>query len=498
VAGAAFAGSARAVAVGLEPDLNWGISKAEQDRTGTLMNDLGPKWVRLTMQWKYWEPDGSSVALPSTGSRQDTERSIQLAHAAGAKVILDVYNAPDWARVGASKDGQVPRNPADFANFMRNLAAYFKGRVDAYEIWNEQDLERFWAGGSDPAAYTALLKAAYPAIKSADPNALVVYGGLSWDFTRPNSFLQRSYDAGAKGFFDVMALHPYPSTDTDPNLTQWQTTYAKAHELMTQRGDGDKQIWLTEFGINTSNATRASGAWQAGVSEQAQATMLTHAFQLLDSAPYIGAVIYYDLRNDYWGNDNPAVCDDNFGLLKTDFSPKPAYYAFRDFARRTIQAAPTPPVPAPPAPTPPAPTPPAPTPPAPTPPAPTPPVSAPPAPPVNAAPEVRLTAPTNGSAFWRSLRIGANASDDQGVARVVFSVDGKVVATDNTAPYEFWWNGAKSASRGAHTITAVAYDAAGLSATASVTVVKTSGERLRRLAIAEFSARSRARAAARG
>jgi hypothetical protein len=52
VAGAAFAGSARAVAVGLEPDLNWGISKAEQDRTGTLMNDLGPKWVRLTMQWK--------------------------------------------------------------------------------------------------------------------------------------------------------------------------------------------------------------------------------------------------------------------------------------------------------------------------------------------------------------------------------------------------------------------------------------------------------------
>jgi hypothetical protein len=124
-------------------------------------------------------------------------------------------------------------------------------------------------------------------------------------------------------------------------------------------------------------------------------------------------------------------------------------------------------------------------------------VSAPPAPPVNAAPEVRLTAPTNGSAFWRSLRIAANASDDQGVARVVFSVDGKVVATDNAAPYELWWSGAKSASRGVHTITAVAYDAAGLSATASVTVVKTSGERLRRLSIAGFNPGSRATAAAR-
>jgi hypothetical protein len=345
---AALTGSARAAQVGVEPDLNWGITQAEQDRTAGVLADSGAGWVRLTVQWKYWEPTGPSVALPVTGSLSDTDRSVQLARNAGAKVIIDVYNAPDWAAAATSSEGQVPKNASDFANFMRNLAAHYKGQVAAYEIWNEEDLTRFWAGGTDPVKYTSLLNAAYPAIKSADPAATVVFGGLSWDFKSQTSFLKRAYDAGAKASFDVLGIHPYPDSDTDPNLVKWQTWYTAAHNLMAQYGDGGKQIWFTEFGFNTSTATVAGGAWQAGVSELAQASMLTSAFQILQSVPYVGVVIVYNLRNNYWGHDNPTSVEDNFGLLHTDFSPKPAYSAFKDIAHGVLAPAPVPaPAPAP-------------------------------------------------------------------------------------------------------------------------------------------------------
>jgi hypothetical protein len=58
------------------------------------------------------------------------------------------------------------------------------------------------------------------------------------------------------------------------------------------------------------------------------------------------------------------------------------------------------------------------------------------------------------------------------VTKVEFYVDGKLVQTDTAAPYSFWWGGAKKAGVGTHTITAVAYDAAGATTTATITVVK--------------------------
>jgi hypothetical protein len=339
IAAAAFAGGANAAELGLATDLNWGTSQADQARTAGAIKDAGAKWVRLTVQWKYWEPNGPSVVLPETGSLHDTDRAVQLARGAGAKVLIAVYNAPNWAAVAPSSEGQVPKATSDFANFVRNLAARYRGQVAAYEIWNEPDLDRFWAGGSSPTAYTALLRAAYPAIKSADAAASVVFGGLSWDFSRQGSFLQRAYEAGAGGSFDVLAIHPYPDSDSDPTLMKWRTWFAAPRELMVRNGDGGKQMWFTEFGINTSTATRTQGAWQAGVSEQTQSTMLTVALNIAQGIPYVGVVVYYNFRNNYWSKDDPASLEGSFGLMRTDFSPKPAYAAFKAAAAGAPAAA---------------------------------------------------------------------------------------------------------------------------------------------------------------
>ena len=79
--------------------------------------------------------------------------------------------------------------------------------VDAWEIWNEEDGHEFWLGGPQPAAYTAMLKASYAAIKAVQPNDVVVTGGMVGN---DMDFLEQLYASGAQGSFDAVGVH----TDT--------------------------------------------------------------------------------------------------------------------------------------------------------------------------------------------------------------------------------------------------------------------------------------------
>jgi hypothetical protein len=144
--------------------------------------------------------------------------------------------------------------------------------------------------------------------------------------------------------------------------------------------------------------------------------------------------------------------EDQFGLMSTNFTPKPAYYAFKSFA--LAWAPPTPTSPPPPPPPSPAPPPPAPTPP---PPAPAP---APPAPAPDAPPSVTLTMPTGGT-FTNSISYAATAADDKGVAQVRFYFDGALVGSDTTAPYTATWSVPPWVSYDIHRVSATAVDTAG-------------------------------------
>src|SRR5436305_1056872 len=179
------------------------------------MKDVGARWTRITIQWKAWETSPGTYASVEVAR---TDRAIQISKAAGINVLLEVHNAPAWAsNTNDSGQGNVPRDPAMYASFLRYLAARYKGQVDAYELWNEPDIQRFWNPGPNAATYPALLKAGYQAVKSVDASALVVSAGLSWDYT---NFLGKMYASGARGNFDVLAIHPYP---VGP-LTNWQSS----------------------------------------------------------------------------------------------------------------------------------------------------------------------------------------------------------------------------------------------------------------------------------
>ena len=320
-------------------DLAWGIPSSEFAPTGQAISDVGAGWVRIEFRWNEAEPQAKGSYDANIIARYD--RAIDTARAAGAKVLVFVNGAPRWAS-GSRIPMMKPQNPSDYADFVRFVAARYAGRVSAWEVWNEENTSRFWPSGPNPAAYVPLLKAAYPAVKAADPNALVVFGGVSQN---DYSFIEGAYAAGAKGYFDVMAVHPYPGPN--PPEAVWHqggrigpmafSGFREVRSSMLARGD-DKPIWLTEFGWSTTTTE----SW--GVTQAQQADYLTRAYKLLESYPYVAIAYWYNLRNNFW-DDDADTWETQLGLMRTDFSHKTSYAAFKSYQPGAIAPDPSSPPP---------------------------------------------------------------------------------------------------------------------------------------------------------
>ena len=143
-----------------------------------------------------------------------------------------------------------------------------------------------------------LLRAARAAIRAADRRAKIVFGGLS---TNDLDYVRAAYAAGAKGQFDVMALHPYsceariddPKRDASGALRSNSFLgYRAVRDFMVARGDA-KPMWFTELGWSTTGEA-------CGVSEAEQAERLETSVALMARDPYVRAAMFYNLRNNYW------------------------------------------------------------------------------------------------------------------------------------------------------------------------------------------------------
>ncbi|HYU27231.1 MAG TPA: Ig-like domain-containing protein, partial [Thermoanaerobaculia bacterium] len=96
------------------------------------------------------------------------------------------------------------------------------------------------------------------------------------------------------------------------------------------------------------------------------------------------------------------------------------------------------------------------------------------------APTTSITAPANGATVSGTVSVTASASDNVGVTKVEFYLDGVLKSTDTTSPYSWSWD-TTTATNAAHSLVSKAYDAAGnigTSATVSVTVSNVSASQL--------------------
>jgi hypothetical protein len=388
---------------------------------------LGAHWVRVFAPWPDLEPSPGVHSAYWLGQYDRLFDSLPK----GTHAIVDFVDTPSWES-GSPTSNAPPANPADYANILHFLAQQWKGHVAAYEIWNEEDSPLWWAGAPDPASYTRLLQAAYPAVKLADPAAKVVLGGLTGN---DYNFLQGVYQAGGKGYFNAIGVHtdtacdvnsPYAFLrDTDERLDPDSFLgYREVHATELANGD-DVPIWMTEMSWRTTSAECSEGLFAGlkpeGVNEAQQAKYLSQAYHCLAAAPYVQLGLWYPIV------DEGAV---DSGLLRSNLSRKPSYAAMRSYTRHGDQ--------------------------------------------LKGAcgdfagPKITLYDPTRGERYTGHLWIKVKAVDSQGIERIRLLYDGHLIRNfdpaDHTLLYphvlfaEIHWSGARHISLGRHRLTILAYD----------------------------------------
>ncbi len=289
----------------------------------------GTEWVRIDVGWSSLQENARGQFSQWYVNNVDT--CVSMASARGIKVLGMLFRTPGWAN-GGQGVYVPPTDVNDYAWIASWVASRYRGKVQAWEIWNEPDpAQSFWQG--TVGQYVQLLKAAYPAIKAGDSNALVVFGGPS---SNDDGFIAAAYAAGAKGSFDVMATHPYqgmadePPEHPDDGNRWWFTHLPAVRNVMLANGDGAKPIWFTEYGWSSHANYPGIPNWKRGVTEAQQADYLKRAIDYTRANyPYVTNMIWYTERNRSTGE----IQYDNYGLLTSSLSPKPVYTALMNYIR---------------------------------------------------------------------------------------------------------------------------------------------------------------------
>jgi hypothetical protein len=300
--------------IGLSP----GARLDEADREIDTARALHARVVRVDVPWSVLEPQGPGRIEPSAQAFLD--RLVGDAAARGIRVIATAESTPCWASSapasllrrcvpgGSSRaNAWPPVDPSAYASFVAYLAARYGTRLAAIEVWNEPDQanEDYFAGPEKPQRYAALLRAAYHAIKQANPNVPVLAGSLVGS---NGVFLRALYAAGIKGYYDGLAVHFY-------NLTLGSLRAIRETQLAN--GD-DKPLWLDEFGWTSCWPHRKIQQEQACVTPKVQATNITNVFRSLAHTPYVAAELIYKLQDS---------ANEDFGVLTAKGTRKPAFVA---------------------------------------------------------------------------------------------------------------------------------------------------------------------------
>ncbi|MFB0546885.1 MAG: cellulase family glycosylhydrolase [Anaerolineae bacterium] len=341
---------------GMQAFLWWRPETADRDLK--LIRDAGFGWVKQVFSWR--EIEGAAKGHLDWSY---SDRIVDQVEQHGLNLIARIDSQPQWAGGGYPENGP-PDNLQDFADFLYTFVSRYKGRIRAYQVWNEPNLNvpgrSEWGGRPpNPAEYTEMLKVAYQAIKSADPNAMVISAGLSptsrWDnVAMPDEeFLKGMYASGAKPYFDVLGAHGAgykvpPETDPsvvandpvlhnyDPSPPERKRIYCFRHvedlrRIMVENGDADKQIILLEFGWTSDPRPDSPYAWHA-VSEREKADYLVRAYQYAKQnwAPWMGVMSLIYVCNPDWREDR-----EEFWWSITTYQgwPQHAYYALQEMPK---------------------------------------------------------------------------------------------------------------------------------------------------------------------
>ncbi|MHA7666863.1 hypothetical protein [Mycolicibacterium sp. HS_4_1] len=301
--------------IGIADSSLYGMSQQDIDTTLDVLQSMGVQDIRVYIPWIYTQP------LPNQYNWAPIDAIMDAAKARNMGVLAMVNSTPVWAGIDGNFPGAKTPDPTAYANFMTQVATRYGKTISAYEVWNEVNCVCFYDPIS-PSSYADLLKAAYPAIKAADPSATVIAAGLGSVFTvngitmNPVDYVNAMYAAGAQGYFDALAFHPYQETlkfsDGEGVPLSPFTQIQKIYDLMVANGDAAKKIWITEYGVPTNN-----------VSEQTQADFIKNLIDTWQTMSFGGPLFIYTTRDGQPGSGY-------FGIFDANWVPKEAAFVIEE------------------------------------------------------------------------------------------------------------------------------------------------------------------------
>ena len=315
---------------------------AEQERHFGLIDAHGVQSLRVAFDWAAIAPE------PLTRHFEEPDRLVALAARHGVRLLPVVVDAPQYLKREPGVAGSPPRDPGDYADFLRELVRRYGPRgqfwtlhpelphrpIREWQAWNEPHLDGYWNEDGDgwPRSYVSLLAAAHRAVKDEDPGARVVLAALA-DFSWRH--LARLYRAGARRYFDVASVNVY--TWRPDLVIEGVRRFRRA---MVRARDRRKAVYLTEvgwpasLGRNPRPAARWQRAWET--TDEGMARRLRRLFALA-----VARRRGLGLRRVYWyswaSSYRQGSIFNFMGLTLFDgerFEAKPALVAFRDSARR--------------------------------------------------------------------------------------------------------------------------------------------------------------------
>jgi hypothetical protein len=336
---------------GISPQATPSVEQFQRLRTG------GVDSVRIPIGW------GSVEQVQGVADFSQVDALIAGAARAGIDVLPFVYNAPPWAvaSVPVPGSGGTVRAPktlpvksagqrAAWTRFLQLVAARYGPNgtfwsanpaipprpISTWQIWNEQNF-KYFVVRPNPADYGKLVNLSFSALRSIDPGAKLILGGM---FSQPREaqfkakppqayfatdFLDRLYSStpGIKRKFAGVALHPYTTKyqELTPDIEAFR-------QILLENGDSAKKLWITEIGWSSLPPAR-NDSFSKGPNGQVK--QLEGAFRVFKSKQ-----AKWKLKRIYWFSvdDQPSGC--NFcggtGLFGEGFVPKKSWFAYVRFA----------------------------------------------------------------------------------------------------------------------------------------------------------------------
>ena len=300
------------------------------DRHLKIAHPLGARYLRCAFSWNGIEKQQGRYQW------RFWDDLVAAAERRGIGLIPYVAYTPEWAaRDRRDFYKQPPRDSRLYANFLRVLAARYRGRIRSWEIWNEPDNKDYWTGSA--AEFADLVTLAARGIRDADPSAVLVLGGMA---NGPSAFFHSLIiDHHIDRVVDVVALHAYPESwlneRAEAIFDDWLPAIRKILPAsidlwLNEMGYADYRLRpdaASIYGTNVFYRYEHTPAYQAAmlfkihVMTLAERAVSLSGWYRIDDFPHSDTRIGTDLVNHH------------LGVVDILGRPKPAFRAMRFFNR---------------------------------------------------------------------------------------------------------------------------------------------------------------------